>query len=142
LFFNKIAAEVGARTPPKNGKRRPPALNDSSFVAGIVATRYVPQPKTMSLSEHHPRCRIHNAYMLASAWKLVLDTLGELQEDGLGDRTAQVDLRKNEDLRSRYLVLYDMVSKLVEIGQNKFSVLATTTRECIPMLNTTPMLIQ
>ena len=72
----------------------------------------------------------------------MLDTLGELQEDGLGDRTAQVDLRKNEDLRSRYLVLYDMVSKLVEIGQNKFSVLATTTRECIPMLNTTPMLIQ
>ena len=77
--------------------------------------------------------RIHNAYMLASAWKLVLDTLGELQLDGLGDRTAQADLRKHENLRSRYLVLYDMVSKLVEIGQNKFSVLATTTRKLSPL---------
>jgi hypothetical protein len=71
----------------------------------------------------------------------VLDTLGELQEDGLGDRTAQADLKKREDLRSRYLVLYDMVSKLVEIGQNKFSVLATTTRECVLMPNMTFILI-
>ena len=76
--------------------------------------------------------------MLASAWKIVLDTLGELQQDGLGDRTAQADLKKHEDIRARYLVLYDMVSKLVEIGQNKFSVLATTTREFIPVLKMKP----
>lgn len=67
--------------------------------------------------------------MLASAWKLVLDTLGQLKADGLADRTAQASLKKNENLKSRYLVLFDMVSKLVDIGQNKFSVLATTTRE-------------
>jgi len=73
--------------------------------------------------------RIHNAYMLASAWKLVLDSLGELKYNGLKDRTAQADLKKNELLRSHYLVLFDMVSNLVEIGQHKFSVLATTTRE-------------
>jgi hypothetical protein len=98
------------------------------------------QPTIICVSEYEPRRRIHNAYMLASAWKLVLDTLGELQEDGLGDRTAQADLKKHEDLRSRYLVLYDMVGKLIEIGQNKFSVLATTTRQWIPILNMTSIL--
>jgi hypothetical protein len=138
LFFDKISAEVDARTPPKNGKRQPPAVNNSTFVASIVATRYVQlehaHTNVMDLFECHVRNRIHNAYMLASAWKLVLDTLGELKEDGLGNRTAQADLRKHEDLRSRYLVLYDMVSTLVEIGQNKFSVLATTTRESAPLL--------
>lgn len=67
--------------------------------------------------------------MLASAWKLVLDTLGRLKADGLADRTAQTSLKKDANLRSRYLVLFDMVSKLVDISQNKFSVLATTTRE-------------
>jgi hypothetical protein len=49
LFFNKIGAEVGARTPPKNGKRQPPALNNSSFVAGIVATRYV-EPELVQMN--------------------------------------------------------------------------------------------
>lgn len=69
--------------------------------------------------------------MLASAWSIILGTLGELKLDGLGDRTAQADLRRNDDLRARYLVLHDMVSKLVDIGQNKFAVLATITRERI-----------
>lgn len=67
--------------------------------------------------------------MVASAWKLILDSLGELRIDGLGDRTASTHLRHDSYLRSRYLVLYDMVGKLVEISQSKFSVLATTTRK-------------
>lgn len=41
IFINKIMAEVGARTPPKNGKKQPPALNKPTFVAETVATRYV-----------------------------------------------------------------------------------------------------
>ena len=42
LFINKVMVEVGARTPPKNGKKQPPALNKPAFVADAVATRYVP----------------------------------------------------------------------------------------------------
>lgn len=132
LFINKIMVEVGARTPPKNGKKQPPALNKPAFVAETVSTRYVAIYHNSSLdrlTSSYPYPRIHNAYMVASAWKLVLDSLGELRIDGLGNRSAATDLRNDSDLRSRYLVLYDMVGKLVEIGQSKFSVLATTTRK-------------
>lgn len=79
--------------------------------------------------------------MLASAWKLVLDSLGELRVDGLESRTASTSLKNDEDFRSRYLVLYDMVSKLVEIGQNKFSVLATTTRKLVSLIRNGDTLI-
>lgn len=67
--------------------------------------------------------------MIASAWRLILHSLGELRINGLGDRNAATQLRHDSDLRGRYLVLYDMVGKLVEIGQSKFNVLATTTRK-------------
>lgn len=40
LFFNKVASEVGARTPPKNGKRMPPALNKPDVVASTIATKW------------------------------------------------------------------------------------------------------
>jgi hypothetical protein len=73
--------------------------------------------------------RIHNAYTLASAWLIVLNSLRELEEDGLSDRTVNAQLKKNESLRSRYLVLCDVVNVLVNTSQAKFSVLATTTRE-------------
>ncbi|KAF7980729.1 hypothetical protein HWV62_36739 [Athelia sp. TMB] len=108
VFLNKILTEARARSPIKDGKHVTPNLTDSKLMATIVANR------------------VHNAYMLASAWSIILGTLGELKLDGLGDRTAQADLKKNEDLRARYLVLYDMVCKLAEIGQQKFAVLATT----------------
>jgi hypothetical protein len=78
---------------------------------------------------HVPSHRIHNAYLLASAWKIVLDTLYELGEDGLSDKTVKMQLKNDESLRSRYLVLYDMVNVLVNTSQAKFSVLATTTRK-------------
>jgi hypothetical protein len=73
--------------------------------------------------------RIHNTYSLASAWHIVLETLRELEADGLSDQTAKTQLKKNDGLRSRYLILYDMVNELVNMSQSKFSVLATTTRK-------------
>jgi hypothetical protein len=73
--------------------------------------------------------RIHNTYSLASAWHVISETLRELEADGLSDRTVKTQLKKNDDLRSRYLVLYDMVKELVNMSQSKFSVLATTTRK-------------
>ena len=75
--------------------------------------------------------RIHNAYLLASAWKIVSETLYELAEDGLTDQGIKSQLRSHENLRARYLVLYDMVNVLVNLSQAKFSVLATTTRKIL-----------
>jgi hypothetical protein len=74
---------------------------------------------------------IHNTYVLASGWSIVLDALRELKAAGLTDSTAKVQLQKNPKLRSRYLVLYDMVGVLANISQAKLSVLATTTRKTV-----------
>lgn len=72
--------------------------------------------------------RIHNAYMLGSAWKIVVDTLYQLKDAGLTDESVVATLRKDDSLRSQYLVLYDLVNILVDLSQTKFSLLATTTR--------------
>ena len=81
----------------------------------------------MQHHDHHER-RIHNAYTLASAWKLVSDSLNDLVIDGLTDRNVKLKLKNDPDMRARYLVVYDMVNDLVTMAQNRFSVLATTTR--------------
>ena len=66
--------------------------------------------------------------MLASAWNIVSDTLNGFAIDGLTDKNIKSKLRDDTDIRQRYLVLYDMVSNLVNMSQVKFSVLATTAR--------------
>ncbi|KZT29034.1 hypothetical protein NEOLEDRAFT_1154103 [Neolentinus lepideus HHB14362 ss-1] len=103
-FFSEIVAEIVARTPPDKYKKPATPLQDSRYVTSIVATR------------------IHNAYTAASAWKLVRDTLHELDEEGLIDATARNQIRRDEHLRSLYLVLYDLVNELIQIYQSKFSV--------------------
>ena len=67
--------------------------------------------------------------MLASAWKLVSETLYDLAELGVTDGTIKSQIRSNGVIRARYLVLYDLVNTLVSMGQARFSVLATTTRK-------------
>lgn len=57
------------------------------------------------------------------------DTLYDLQKDGLTDAQLANQLKKDENLRTRYLVLYDTVNVLVNLTQAKFAVLATTTRK-------------
>ena len=52
-----------------------------------------------------------------------------LQADGLSDEQIVQQLKSKEDLRSRYLVLYDMVNIVTDLLQSKFAVLAKTTRE-------------
>ena len=66
--------------------------------------------------------------MLASAWNIVSDTLNGFAIDGLTDRNIKTKLRDDKDIRQRYLVLYDMVNILVNMCQDKFSVLATAAR--------------
>lgn len=66
--------------------------------------------------------------MLASAWNIVSDTLNGFAIDGLTDSNIKKKLRDDTDIRRRYLVLYDMVNILVNMCQDKFSVLATAAR--------------
>ncbi|KAK7035444.1 hypothetical protein VNI00_011737 [Paramarasmius palmivorus] len=108
LFYGLIHDEIKARTLPNKKENQDPTRNPT-YIASIISTR------------------IHNAYMLASAWKLVADGLCELQADGLSDEQIVQQLKSKEDLRSRYLVLYDMVNIVTDLLQSKFAVLAKTT---------------
>ncbi|KAG1731502.1 uncharacterized protein EDB91DRAFT_1058741 [Suillus paluster] len=108
-FHRKITEELNARTPYGTTKNGREVRSDPSYVASIIAIR------------------IHNTYMVASAWKIVLDSLRALEKSGLDDATAHIQLQKDQGLLSRYLIVCDLVSNLVDLGQKKFSVLATTT---------------
>ncbi|KAF5380464.1 hypothetical protein D9615_004625 [Tricholomella constricta] len=125
LFLHLIQAELNART--KKDDQKSDSLKNSSYVASVVATRQAQTSVSKRYSLIVELCRIHNAYMLASAWKLVSETLAQLTIDGLTDGTVKSQLKNNASMRTRYLVLYDLVRILVNISQSKFSVLATTT---------------
>lgn len=71
--------------------------------------------------------RIHNSHMLAGGWKLVLEILGDLKRQGLSEQSPYRQLQLDEKLRLRFLDLYDMLNRLADLAQRKFSVLATTT---------------
>ncbi|TFK44345.1 hypothetical protein BDQ12DRAFT_672818 [Crucibulum laeve] len=106
LFRHLIEAELEARTT-MDPKKSDPSRNPS-YVASMVGTR------------------IHNTYMLASAWKIIKDTLHDLQKQGISDKNVKLKLKNDPALRDRYLVLYDIVNVLVNMSQARFSVLATT----------------
>lgn len=66
--------------------------------------------------------------MQASAWKHVLKILLELEVHGLDDDKVKQSLSSNDAIRSRYLVVHELVKVLVNLNQQNVSVLATTTR--------------
>lgn len=118
-------AELLARSPHRTQDSQQ-SVRNASYIASVVSTRY--RLCSTSLVRYLPSPRIHNAYMVASAWKLVINTLRDLQNSGLNDATARTQLQSDVNLRSRYLVLCDIVGVLVDLGQAHFSILATTTR--------------
>ena len=67
---------------------------------------------------------------MASGWRLVGDMFRDFAEDGIDDSTVRVQLRNNAQLRSRYLVLCDIVHVLAQASQAKFALLATTAGMC------------
>ncbi|KAL0068782.1 hypothetical protein AAF712_004111 [Marasmius tenuissimus] len=112
LFYGMIEEELKARAPQT--KNAPDPTRNPTYLASVISNR------------------IHNAYMVASAWKLVADTLCELEEDGLDDSRVVKQLTDKPEIRGRYLILYDMINNLVDIHQTKFAVLATTTPHYAP----------
>lgn len=73
--------------------------------------------------------------MLASAWKIASDILNKMAEDGLRDRNVKAKLQSEPDMRNRYLALYNIVDELVMMCQERFAVLATTTRALLCLTN-------
>lgn len=67
--------------------------------------------------------------MLASAWKLVSESLNTLANQGVTDSNIKAKLKTDRSIRDHYLVIFDMVNVLVNMSQARFSVLATTTRK-------------
>ncbi|KAF8623087.1 hypothetical protein AX15_006499 [Amanita polypyramis BW_CC] len=108
LFCDLIKTELDARCPLES-QQRLDAFQNPTHIASIIATR------------------IHNVYMIATGWRLVRDTLADFEASGLTDKNIKVKLKDNPQFRLRYLVLYDMVGTLINIGQANFSVLAMTT---------------
>ncbi|KAK7005784.1 hypothetical protein R3P38DRAFT_3214731 [Favolaschia claudopus] len=107
MFVGIIEAEWSARKPTKDSKTEP--VKNATAMARVVATK------------------IHNAYMLASAWKIVSDMLHDLEDEGVTDLNVKTMLKNNEALRNKYLALFHFVATLVSMTQERFSVLATTT---------------
>ncbi|TFK23947.1 hypothetical protein FA15DRAFT_620109 [Coprinopsis marcescibilis] len=115
LFRDLIDSDLVARTRPGTEPRR-----NATNLAKIIGTR------------------VHNSYMLTSAWKLVRDALTGLQRDGLSDKNVKTKLKADEGIRTRYLVLFDMVNNLVDMSHHKLSVLATTAPHYAPFFKPKP----
>ncbi|KAF9010573.1 hypothetical protein BDQ17DRAFT_1346459 [Cyathus striatus] len=107
LFRQLIQGEMNART--MRDPKKPDPRHKPEYVAQMVGMR------------------IHNTFMLASAWKIVRDTLHGLEIQGLGDKNVRSKLKSEENLRDRYLAAYEMVGVLVNISQSIVAHLATTT---------------
>lgn len=78
--------------------------------------------------------RVHNSFMLASAWRIIREYTLVFEEEyrldnAVGDAGVRKELRNNDELRTEYLVLCDIAKTLVDIAQNKFSQLATQARK-------------
>ena len=67
--------------------------------------------------------------MVASAWKLISDTLKNLEAEGVTDANIKSKLKTDVELRQRFMVLYDMTKNLVKLFHTRVSVLATTCRK-------------
>lgn len=61
-----------------------------------------------------PAFSIHNAYLLAAAWKVIRDALLDLKERDLKDADVHHQLKCDDGQRDSYLLVWDCVSMLLE----------------------------
>ncbi|KAI0027822.1 hypothetical protein K488DRAFT_74250 [Vararia minispora EC-137] len=98
-FFSSIAAEIYARLPSNQSNSS--ALKDRARVADALMSR------------------VHNSYMLASCWKIIRNHLEMLEHDGLADANIRDQLVTNDEMRTGYLTVYDIVAELGDVLQNQ-----------------------
>ena len=66
--------------------------------------------------------------MLTAAWRLAGAWLTDICDAGFDHDQVKAALHSDINFRARYLVLYDLVSIIVDANQQKFAVLATAAR--------------
>jgi hypothetical protein len=108
LCYQEILKEVYASVPQSMGRTVLDPLTDRNVVTNVIGTR------------------VHNSYMLASAWRIVRDRLELLEHEGIVNYQVRLQLAKNPGLRAEYLAVCDVLGALVDALQARFSLLATT----------------
>ncbi|KAF5351689.1 hypothetical protein D9756_007604 [Leucocoprinus leucothites] len=104
MFTHIIQAELEAQTRYDPGK--PDPLKNPSYVARVIGTK------------------IHNQYMMASAWRMVGNILRELIGRGTSNKNVKALLKNDNRIRGLYFALFRMVEVMVDINQQRFSGLA------------------
>ncbi|KAI9450353.1 hypothetical protein F5148DRAFT_987108 [Russula earlei] len=109
LFHHEISKEVYLNVPLSSGNTTPQdPLNDWDNVINVLGTR------------------VHNSYMVASAWKIVRGRLEVLQREGIVNSQIRSQLTKDPHLRKEYLAVCDVLGALIDALQARFSFLAAT----------------
>ncbi|KAH9979163.1 hypothetical protein BJV74DRAFT_858646 [Russula compacta] len=108
LFYHEVSKEVYSGFSQSSGNAQRDPLNERDTVINALGTR------------------VHNSYMLASAWKIVRDRLELLEQKGIANGQVRSQLAKKPSLRTEYLVMCDILSALIDALQARFSLLAAT----------------
>jgi len=108
LFYHELSKEVYSNLSQSSGSTPQDPLTDRDTVINVLGTR------------------IHNLYMIASAWKIVRDRLVLLEQRGIVSSQIRSQLAKKPGLRKEYLVVCDVLAALVDALQARFSLLAAT----------------
>ena len=133
LFSAKIEEEISSRKKTSAAKADGVSwMNQASEVARAVSDRYIIAILVVWITRlTQPfESRIHNSYLMASAWHLVYSSLLQLKSAGISDSTVVSQLKNNTELRSLYLVLVDLVDNTVDLSRDRFALLTTTAGEC------------
>ncbi|KAG8810906.1 hypothetical protein FRC19_004250, partial [Serendipita sp. 401] len=105
LFYDEINGFISSRP------RLKPDLLAAPFVAKTIASR------------------IHNAYLLAASWKVVVNVLTDLRSNGLTDSNPRGHLKQNASARDAYLLIVDTIEMLSNLAMHDLSVAAVASNE-------------
>ncbi|TDL26198.1 hypothetical protein BD410DRAFT_895610 [Rickenella mellea] len=111
--YGVMQEELKANMPPAD-PNDPDPMNNPTWIA------------------KHFAARVHNTYMLASAWKMVLNGLLEVQERCPNDKNIRSRLTLDDYTRDVYLEVYKMMETIVMIGQHRLRLLAQNTPHYAP----------
>ncbi|KZT41514.1 hypothetical protein SISSUDRAFT_1117652 [Sistotremastrum suecicum HHB10207 ss-3] len=120
FFYDDILLEVGAHAK-RNAK-------------GDVSQDPTKDP---ALITHSVASRLHNLYFLTAAWKLVGDLVAELHALSGSDADFKALLKTREDIRDRFLMLYQTVEMLAQAGQSRVQGLSISTAHYGPFFAST-----
>lgn len=98
LFYDHISNTIASR----------PNLNPDRLAAPFVA-------KTIA-------SEVHNAYLVAASWKVIVNVLVEVRQRGLKDANVRKTVLGNSGIRDAYLLVVDTVDMLCSLAQQKLSI--------------------